>query len=101
MIDHRKDEGENEGGENIGHPVLVGQNATRTGEGNKGNHHDFEDGAGDFGFDVFRQNHCDKEEDGGDDHHMSRRERWFAGAVGTDIEDKDFVKNEVNGCHQS
>ena len=101
IVDFAEDEGEDQAGDDVAKGVHIGHNAAGAGEGNADDHQDFKDDAGGFVLNVVGENNRDDEEDGGNDHDVSGRPRWFAGAVRAGGEDDEFVKNEVGDGHQN
>ena len=99
IIDFAEGKGEGEATDDIAKRVHVRKNAAGAGERDGDNHEKFEDDAGGLRFDVMRQNDGGHEENGGDDHDVSGREGWFAGAVGASGEDENVVKDQVGDCH--
>lgn len=101
IVNFRENKGEGEAADDIGDPVLIGHDATNTSDDEKSEHQDFDEDAERLLLDVGGEIDGDEEEDGGDDHNVGGGEGRLAGAVGTKIEDEEFVKNEVGDGHNS
>lgn len=99
IVDFAKDEGENKAANYIAERVHIGEDAAGAGEGNGDNHEDFEDDAGGFVLDVVGEDNGGNEENGSNDHNVSGREGWFAGAVGAGGENDEFVEDEISNRH--
>ena len=100
MVDSGKDEGKEKGAQDIDKVVFVSKNAAGTGDGSEDDHDDFESNANFFILNVFRENHSNHEENGGDDHGVGRREGNLAGAIWAIIDMDNLIKDKVNDGHQ-